>query len=140
MKTNTSIIHITWCILTLVNCITSYSVHSSKKWTAEMDANGTNITTNTTTTTSDDAPKCSYEMLQHCGRYIKNIIILYTGTGGWILVAVIVLGLLFLLVSHFAPRRRGNVALGIIQSMNIPLGMNVSENERQLLFLEQRSL
>lgn len=70
---------------------------------------------------------CSYKQLQYCHRYIKNILILYTRSGGWILLAITLCGIFFQILSHLIPRRSRNVALGIVQSTNIPLKLNVTQ-------------
>ena len=58
--------------------------------------------TNSTTTgkkSVEDTHRCSVHEQQYCHNYIKNIFVLYTGTGGWVMLGIIAFGVL--LQVHF---------------------------------------
>lgn len=69
---------------------------------------------------------CSYKHPQFCHRHIKSIFVLYTRSGGWILLGIILCGVVFHILSHiYALREEKRVAIGIIQTRNVPLMMTV---------------
>ncbi len=93
-------------LLILFVLISSSSTNSSS---TETDSNNFNNSTSVTPLmNSTDASAhredpidkhsghlCTYKNPQYCDRHIKNIFALYTGWGGWILLAVIVGGIVF---------------------------------------------
>ena len=58
-----------------------------------------NTTNNSTDVLKPPSHQCTYHTLQYCHRYIRNIFLLYTGIGGWVLFGIILAGVL--LQIHF---------------------------------------
>ena len=58
-----------------------------------------NTTGNSTDLRNHPSYHCTYQTLQYCHRYIRNIFLLYTGIGGWVLFGIILAGIL--LQIHF---------------------------------------
>ena len=89
--------------------------------------------TNTTIYVNDvveeqDNHRCSYKQQQYCHSYIKNMFALYTRSGGWILLGIILCGIFFQVLSHLLDMKQTKkVTLGIVQSTNIPLQLNISQ-------------
>ena len=107
--------HLLFCIT--VNTMLSTTLSS------QLQLNTTNITTNdnwsskqqqvsTTEVVDHQMHRCTYHNLQYCHPYIRNIFLLYTGIGGWVLFGIVVGGIL--LQIHFVVTGRntqGMVAL-----------------------------
>ena len=73
--------------------------------------------------------KCTYRNLQYCHSYIRNSFYFYTNSGGWILLAIVVCGLLLQSVSHLlASRTKKEVAFGIVQATNFQMRLNYSQH------------
>ena len=77
-------------IITII-LMPTQSLQLDRKTTNESITGKTSSNANTT-----DVPvhNCTYQNLQYCHRYIKNIFVLYTGIGGWVMFGIIVAGIL----------------------------------------------
>ena len=73
------------------------TVLNNSSGNSSSNENSTSINANTKTKV--DTHRCSWREQQYCHRYIKNIFVLYTGYGGWVMLGIIVLGVL--LEIHF---------------------------------------
>lgn len=72
--------------------------------------------------------RCSYKHLRYCHRYIKSSFYLYTNSGGWILLAIVLCGIFFQALSHLmAIKKKKEVAFGIVQATNFQLKLNFSQ-------------
>ena len=65
------------------------------KVNVKMDYITLNNTANSTTIPTDDnvVKQCGYYHLEYCHPYIRNVLTLYTGIGGWILLGIVVSGI-----------------------------------------------
>ena len=81
MRENLTIITTMFLLVFFTFGTTPLSVYSLK-----------NVTSNSTMDQNFSSRHCSYQHLQYCHRYIKNIFLLYTGIGGWVLLGIILVG------------------------------------------------
>ena len=62
---------------------------------AKTTSTALNTTATTTLIPTDDGHRCTYWTQQYCHPFIRNTLVLYTGTGGWVMLCLIVCGVLF---------------------------------------------
>ena len=85
-----------------------------------------NMTSDTNKTSDDHSNvlrRCSYNHLEYCHPYIKNVFVLYTGSGGWLLLAVVVLCCslqVYCMVKHKLDRRKHEKYMSVIQRDLVP--------------------
>ena len=83
-----------------------------------------NATTETNNLNITTKYYCSSKHLQYCNNYIRNIIILYTKTGGWILLAIVLCGVFFQLLSSLMAMKQRKKPLGRVKrSWSFPRGI-----------------
>ena len=128
MKNATSLYGILF-ILIYVGQSLSSAINLNVAWrnTSELSTTSTTIYANYVVEEQDNH-RCSYKQQQYCHSYIKNMFALYTRSGGWILLGIILCGIFFQVLSHLlAMKQSKKVTLGIVQSTNIPLQLNISQ-------------
>ena len=77
--------------------------HSCMKITKSLTNESQTIERNTTLSSNHQLPlhiKCSIKNPDYCHGYVRNVIAMYTQTGGWIMLAVVLCGILLQIASH----------------------------------------
>ena len=71
-------------------------------------------------------PKCTYKHLEFCHPYIRNVFIMYTGSGGWLLLCIVLVGTslqIFTMLHHKLCARNRNL-YGPVRKKELALTRN----------------
>jgi hypothetical protein len=109
------------------NMLSNMGREVTANMTSDLRLNISSNMTSNTNTTSDDhfnvLERCSYKHLEYCHRYIKNVFVLYTGSGGWLLLFVVVLCCsmqVYCMIKHKIYGRKHHKYASVIQRDLIP--------------------
>ena len=96
------------------NVTKSLEAHNTTTYTAMATNETLNRSSNLTTASphADVPPKCTYEHQEFCHPYIRNVFVMYTGIGGWVLLTIVLTCVLLQVVvmaRHKMYQRKNNV-------------------------------